>query len=85
MGVEFHANVEEDYQGGWCIKLTDTMSQNMEVCKNLEDFSVAIEKMGEDYVGDIEVKWSKNDDVTDEHFYELHQQMAKVQQEFNEK
>ena len=85
MAVEFSANVEEDNQGGWCIRLTDTMSQNSQICKDLDEFAIVIEQMGEDYAGDIEVTWSKNDDVTDEHFYELHQQMAKVQQELEAK
>lgn len=83
MAVEFRANVEEDSKGGWCIRLSD-ITQNIEViCANIEEFSQNIEKMGDEYGGDINVIWSKNDDVTDEHFYELHQQMAKIKEELD--
>lgn len=84
MPALFTANVEEGENNSWVIKLTDVEENKEVVCKDMDDFSKQIALMGEEYGADIEVKWSKNDDVTDEHFYEVHQEMAKLKQKLDE-
>jgi hypothetical protein len=82
MSVKFTANIEEDISdGGWLIRLTDTLDNTEKICKSLEEFESNINKMGDDYGGDVEVIWNKNKDVTDIHFKEIHDGMAKYKQE----
>ncbi|MFZ9659849.1 MAG: hypothetical protein ACO29X_04790 [Arcobacteraceae bacterium] len=80
MSVEIVANVEEDYAGGWFIRLTDTEDGSSIICDNMDIFGEKITELGLSHNNDIVVKWSRNDDVTNEHFYELHQQMAKIKE-----
>ena len=82
MSAKFTANIEEDTNNqGWLIRLTDTVDDRVAICKSLEEFKKNIEELGDDYGGDVEVIWSKNQDVTDIHFKEIHNAMA----EFKEK
>jgi len=83
MAAIFTANVEESQNDTWVIRLRDTEDTRQVICQDMDDFSKQLSLMSEDYSGDIEVKWSKDDDVTDEHFYELHQQMAKIKEELD--
>ncbi|NVJ52228.1 MAG: hypothetical protein HWD90_00945 [Campylobacteraceae bacterium] len=83
MPAIFTANVEESDNNTWVIRLTDTEDSREVICKDMDDFSKQLSFMGEDYGSDIEVQWSKDDDVTDEHFYELHQQMAKIKEDLD--
>ena len=77
MSAKFTANIEEDTNSkGWLIRLTDTVDNRVEICKSLEEFKTKIEELGDDYGGDVEVIWSKNKDVTDIHFKEIHNGMA---------
>jgi len=85
MSVEIVANVEEDYAGGWFIRLTDTEDGSSQICENLDIFGEKIAEIGVNHNNDIVVRWSKNNDVTDEHFYELHQQMAVIKESLEEK
>ncbi len=81
MAVEFRANIEEDYAGGWFIRLTDTLAQESVSCGSIEEFSDHIESMGGKYANDIKVVWSKNSDVTSEHFSEVYHAMEKIKSE----
>ncbi|RXJ91560.1 hypothetical protein CRV01_00265 [Arcobacter sp. CECT 8983] len=83
MPAIFTANVEESDNDTWVIRLTDTEDTRQVICKDMDDFSKQLALMSEDYGSDIEVQWSKDDDVTDEHFYELHQQMAKIKEDLD--
>jgi len=77
MSAKFTANIEEDKKDGkWLIRLTDTVDNRVAICKSLEEFKTNIEEFGDDYGGDVEVIWSKNQDVTDQHFKEIHNGMA---------
>jgi len=77
MSAKFTANIEEDKKDGkWLIRLTDTVDNRVAICKSLEEFKTNIEELGDDYGGDVEVVWSKNQDVTDIHFKEIHNGMA---------
>jgi len=83
MPAIFTANVEESDNDTWVIRLTDTEDTRQVICQDMEDFSKQLALMSEDYGSDIKVQWSKDDDVTDEHFYELHQQMAKIKEDLD--
>jgi len=77
MSAKFTANIEEDREDkGWLIRLTDTVDDRVAICKSLEEFKNRIEELGDDYGGDVEVVWSKDQDVTDIHFKEIHDGMA---------
>lgn len=81
--VELTANIEEDYSGGWCIRLRDTLEEDEIMCSDLNIFSTNVEEMGAKYGGEIQVVWSKSRDLSEEHFMEVHQEMAKIQEELN--
>ena len=77
MSAKFTANIEEDINDGkWLIRLTDTVDSREELCKSLEEFKTKIEELGDDYGGDIEVVWSKDQNVSDKNFKEIHNGMA---------
>jgi len=81
MSAKFTANIEEDTsKEGWLIRLTDTTDDRVALCYSLEEFKKNVEKLGDDYGGDIEVVWTKNHDVTDKHFKEIHEGMAKYKE-----
>jgi hypothetical protein len=85
MSAKFTANIEEDKNdGGWLIRLTDTMDDRVAICKSLEEFKTRLEELGDDYGGDVEVSWSKEPDVTDKHFKEIHDGMADYKEEETE-
>jgi hypothetical protein len=76
------ANIEEDTTSqSWLIRLTDTLDNRVAICKSLEEFKKNIEELGDDYGGDVEVAWSKNQDVTDKHFKEIHDGMAQYKEQ----
>ena len=76
MSAKFTANIEEDREDkGWLIRLTDTVDDRVAICKSLEEFKTRIEELGDDYGGDVEVTWSKDQDVTDMHFKEIHNKL----------
>ncbi len=85
MSAQFTANIEEDTnKDGWLIRLTDTVDDRVALCYSLEEFKTKIEELGDDYGGDVEVVWSKNQDVTDIHFKEIHNGMAAFKEEETE-
>jgi hypothetical protein len=82
MSAQFTANIEEDTSDGrWLIRLTDTLDDRVAICKSIEEFKVKIEEFGDDYGGDVEVLWNKDQDVTDENFKEIHNTMAQYKEE----
>ena len=82
MSAKFTANIEEDTKNGsWLIRLTDTLDNRTALCKSLEEFKTKLEELGDDYGGDVEVVWSKEQDVTDTHFKEIHNGMSAYKEE----
>lgn len=84
MAVKLTANIEEDYIGGWFIRLTDTLSEESIICENLNNFSEKIEEFGLKYAKDIEVVWSKNSDLTPEHFSEVYHAIEQIKVKMGE-
>lgn len=83
MSVPFKAHIEENGMGGWFIRITNTQTQEECICKDMEEFSAQIELLGFPYNNDIEVLWSKADNLTPEHFYEVKHQMAQINKELH--
>ena len=83
MAVKFISTIKEDGLGGWIIELLDTLDNRVAICKNMALYEDAIEQMGDDYGGDIEVVWKKDDNVTMAHFEEVKFEIAKYQQKYN--
>ncbi len=82
MRIIFEAIVKENGIGGWYIEIKDTISNRLEKCNDLEEFSNTIEKMGEEYGGRIdEVKWQVDSNVTTEHLSEVKMKMSNYYKE----
>jgi hypothetical protein len=86
MSVVFEAKIKNrgDGPNDWFVELTDTVDNRVEICNNLEEFAVNIEKLGDDYGGQIDkVNWSQDDNVTPEQYSEINAGMRKYQEELN--
>ena len=86
MSVVFEAIIKNrgEALNDWFIELTDTLSNKKEVCENIEEFSKKIEELGRAYNGQIdEVKWSKDDNITQDQYSEINAGMRKYQEELN--
>jgi len=84
MAVKFISTIKENGLGGWYIELVDTVDGRKVACDNLNEYEDAIEKMGDDYGGDIEVEWQKDDNVTNAHMEEVRMEMAKYKQRYDD-
>jgi len=86
MSVIFEAKIKNRGEGphDWFIELTDSVDNRVEICNDLEEFSNKIEELGSDYGGQIdEVKWSKDENVTNEQYSEINAKMRKYEEELN--
>ena len=84
MAAKFQAKVKSrEDQKSWYIQLCDSQSKKSEICEDLEEFSTKLTDMASEYDFDIEVNWEKDSNVTDEQFYEVHQQIAQKKEEFD--
>lgn len=84
MAVKFTSHVEENENGKWFIKLTDTLAEETKICNNLDEYKINIEAMAEDYGNDIEVIWSKSKTLSPANYQDLNDQMAKLQKEYED-
>ncbi len=84
MAVKFTSHVEQDGIGGWFIKLTDTLEEKEVICKDLNEYAVKIEELGTDYGGDIEVVWTRSNLLTPANYQELEEEMAKMQEKYQD-
>jgi len=77
MAVIFEAKVCVNEGDTWLIELKDTVDGKIMLCNNLEELETNIEALGEDYGGHIdEVKWLKEDDVSEIMMDDLRVKMA---------
>jgi hypothetical protein len=86
MSVVFEAIIKNRGESphDWFIELTDTVSNKKEVCNDIEEFSKKIEEFGIPYNGQIdEVKWAKDDNITQDQYSEINAGMRKYQEELN--
>ncbi len=86
MSVIFEATIKNTGESphDWFIELIDTVSSRKEVCNDIEEFSKKIEELGSAYNGQIDqVKWSKDDNITQDQYSEVNAYMRKYQAELN--
>ncbi|VAY86235.1 hypothetical protein MNB_ARC-1_894 [hydrothermal vent metagenome] len=84
MAVKFISHVEQDEDGSWFIKLTDTSKEMEVICKDLEEYSVKIQEMGDEYGRDIEVVWTSSNTLTPSNYQDLSEKMAILQEKYQE-
>jgi hypothetical protein len=77
MGVVFEAKICVNEDDSWFIELKDTVVGTIMLSNTLEELETNIELMGEEYGGHIdEVKWLKEDNVSEIVMDELRVKMA---------
>lgn len=81
MAVLFQSRIESNDFGQWQIRLTDTLEDQTVICSSVDEYANAIEKMGMEYGGEIEVQWSKDEKITPEQFSDVERHMRKYQDE----
>ncbi len=72
--------------GRWYIELSDTMKEDsMEICLDINEYAQKVEKMGEEYGGEVEVAWSSDEGVSLTQIHEVRQEImayeAKIEAE----
>jgi hypothetical protein len=82
LAVKFISYVDQNEQGDWYIKLTDTLGEESVICNDLDEYEKQIQKMGEDYGNDIEVAWSKSDTLSPANYQDINEKMAIMQQKY---
>jgi hypothetical protein len=69
----------------WYIELKDTITGEIEICKDLIEYAKKIEELGTNYGGNIdEVRWSKADNVGPYIMDVVRFEMSKLQREIEE-
>ena len=82
MAVVFTSTVKLDESNDWYIEIKDMLTEDTEICKDIEEYSKKLEEMGSEYGGHIDsVNWYKDDNVPPYHLDELRTQMAKYKEE----
>ena len=85
-GVVFTSIIKVNENNEWYIELTDTTDDRVEICKDIDEYKIKFEAMGEEYGGNIdEVKWSQDANVPPQHIDEIRMEMSKLQAEVEEK
>ncbi len=80
--VIFESVIKSNPVGRWYIELRDTSEEDrVEVCLDIDEYARKIEDMGAEYGGDIEVKWSAEENVTQQQLNEVRMQIAGYEQE----
>ena len=76
MAVIIESTIKSNPIGRWYIELRDTTEEDkFEICLDINEYAEKIEKMGEEYGGDIQVAWSAEDNVTKEQINEVRMQI----------
>lgn len=83
--VVIKANIEENGLGDWLIRVYDSFEESTVFCNDVDEFSQNIEEIGEKYKGKIEIEWSKDENVTPEHFMQVQAQMSRYKEKLDNK
>ena len=76
MAVIIESTIKSNPIGRWYIELRDTTEEDkFEICLDINEYAEKIEKMGEEYGGDIQVAWSAEENVTKEQINEVRMQI----------
>lgn len=82
MPVKFISHVDENENGDWFIKLSDTLSQENVICNNLDDYKIKLEEFSSEYGYDIEVVWTKSKTLSPKNYEDLNNKMSLLQKEY---
>ena len=78
----FESIIRTNPVGKWYIELIDTTEEDRrEFCLDIEEYAQKIEDMGAEYGGDIEVRWSADEDVSQQQINEVRMAIAAWEQE----
>ena len=76
MAVIFETVIKSNPIGRWYLELRDTSDEDrVEICLDLEEYTMKIEDMGAEYGGDIEVNWSAEENVSEAQINEVRMAM----------
>ncbi len=82
MSVMFETVIKSNPIGRWYLELRDTSEDGrVEICLDLEEYTMKIEDMGAEYGGDVEVSWSAEDNVTKEQINEVRMAIVEYEQQ----
>ena len=87
MSVVFESTIKmvEGSKSEWYIELKDTINDTIEICNDLQDYSIKIEELGKLHDGIIdEVKWKKDLNVHPMIIDNIRFEMSKLQRELEE-
>jgi hypothetical protein len=84
MPVKFISHVDQNDNGEWFIKLTDTLEESDVICNTMEEYKTQIEELGGEYGGDIEVEWTKSPTLSPANYQDIMDKMAELQKEYQE-
>lgn len=85
MAVKIISHVEENENGQWFIKLTDTLEEeNSVICNNMSEYQKNLEEMALEYGNDIEVEWTKAKDLSIKSMNEINDEMEKLKEKYQE-
>ena len=84
MGGVIESVIKSNPLGRWYIELNDTMKEEgeeIQVCLDINEYAQKIEKMGEEYGGEVEVVWSADDNVSPVQINEVRKQIMAYEAE----
>ena len=82
MAVIIESVIKSNPVGRWYIALSDTTEEDsLEVCLDIYEYAEKVEKMGEEYGGDVEVVWSSDENVTPKQINEVRMQIMEYEAE----
>jgi len=80
--VVFESVIRTNPVGRWYIELIDTSEEDRrEFCLDIDEFAQKIEEMGAEYGGDVEVRWSADEEVSQQQIDEVRIEIARWEQE----
>jgi len=83
--VVFEALVKNSENGGWFIELKDTVDGRMVVCKDLKEFEIKIQELGNDYGGRIdEVKWISHESLSPQNMQKVRVGMMEYHEKYKD-
>ena len=86
MSVTIESVIKSNPMGRWYIVLSDTTKEeSMEVCLDIDEYAEKVEIMGNEHDGNIEIFWSKEDDVTPKQMNEVRLQIMNYEAELEAK
>ena len=82
MSVIIESVIKSNPLGRWYIALSDTTQEDsLEVCLDIYEYAMKVEKMGAEYGDDVQVVWSSDENVTPEQINEVRMQIMAYEAE----